>query len=438
MKPRVAALLLGLLLLATTPVAAQDLPDPGGLVPPGDEPEDPGGTEPDPDGGASPDGSTATIPDGGQFVGTASATSLELTLAGQGLTVGFTDARVQSGPSADGCADDQVACSEAAGELLLGEVAEAFAPGNEGPNDATAFQLPAELEQLLVLDIGTAVAEASTVPSAGADAAAATTELTLTETLAEQVDVQGPLQEISDSLVGPVADGDPSGQIGERLKQSLDFVIENLDQAPLATLAVGPSSSDSESVDGVTSASALSQGAELILVPTGDQELVDLGFPGLVIVEVSRAEVSVSTDATTGQATADPSIVRLSVLDPTELSYDVLEVAPGQSACAAEGTPLQICVSAADSEIVQDGPNAAAAADGVRIEALADPLPQLVLGLAAAEAGVSAAAAPPQAPPPPAEPAAPLPTTGFTLLLPGLALVGAGGASFALVRRRRI
>lgn len=423
MKLRVAALLLGALLLTAVPVGAQELP-----IPP-DQPPAPDGQEPGPDG--------PTAPSGALFAGVASATGLELTLQGQGLTVGFTDARVQSGPTEDGCEGDRVACAQAAGELLLGETAQAFAPGNPGPNDATAFSLPAELEPLANLDVGRAVAEASTAPSANADAAAATLELNATRTLAEDAPVQEPLREISDSLVGPVADGDPTGEVGPRLKESLDFIIDNLDETPLVTLDVAPSSSESTNVNGTTAASAVTQGAEMVVVPTGDQQLIDLGFPGLILVEVSRAEVSVSTDATTGTANADPAIVRISVLDPEALSYDVIEVAPGQSACAAEGTPLQVCVSAAGSEVVQDGPNAAAAAQGVRITALAEPLPELVVALAAAEAGVSAAPPPEPAAPAPPAPAQELPVTGFTLLIPGLLLLGLGGTGFAVSRRRR-
>lgn len=420
-KLRVAALLLGVLLLAAAPVGAQDLPDTGGLVP-----EESG----------TADTGTAAPPTAGApvFAAVANAVALELQLAGEGLTIGSTDARVQSGPTADGCEGDRVACALAAGELLLGETAEAFVPGNEGPNDATAFELPPELEELLDLDVGVAVAEASPTPSADADAAAATLALNLTQTLAEQLAVQEPLQEISDSLLDPIAEGDPTGELAPRLKETLDFVIANLDEVPLATVEVGPSSSESISTAGTTRALATAEGAKLVLVPTPDQQLLDVGIEGLVIVEVGSASAEASTDALTGQASADPAIVRVSVLDPATLTYDVVELVPGASECIAEGSPLRICISLASTEVVQDGANSAAAAQAVQIRALADPLPEVLLSLAAVEAGVSAA--PPAVPPPPA-PGPPLPVTGFTLLVPGLALVGVGGASYLAVRRRR-
>ncbi|HVM15102.1 MAG TPA: hypothetical protein VM287_12355, partial [Egibacteraceae bacterium] len=377
MRLRVAALSLGALLLAAAPVGAQDLPDPGGLLPGGDPGAQPDGTAPDA-------GTTATLPAAGPvFAGVANAIGLELQLAGQGLTIGFTDARVQSGPTEDGCEGDRVACALAAGELLLGETAEAFAPGNEGPNDATALALPLELEDLLDLDVGVAVAQASITPSAEADAAAATLALNVTRTLADQLAVQEPLQEISDSLLGGIVEDEPTGDLVTRLKETLDFVIQNLDEVPLATLEVGPSSSESSSTAGVTRALASAQGAKLVLVPTPAQELLDVGIEGLVIVEVGAASAEVSTDSVTGQATADPAIARVSVLDPGTLSYDVVELVPGAAECVADGTPLRICISLAGSEIVQDGPNAAAAAQAVQIRALADPLPEVLLSLAA-------------------------------------------------------
>lgn len=420
-KLRVAVLLLVALVLAAAPVSAQ-VPDPGGVLP----------EEPSPDATAPP----PTV-GGPLFAGVATATALELLLADQGLTIGFTDARVQSGPTEDGCEGAHVACAEAAGELLLGETAEAFAPGNPGPNEATAFQLPPELEELLALDIGVARTHATTTPTANGDAAASLIEVNATQTLSEQLPLQDTLQEVSDGLLGPISEGDEGG-VGSRLKETLDFIIANLDQVPLATIAVGPSSSESSNAAGVTRAAATAEGAKIVIVPTPAPDLLNVGIEGLIIIEVGSASVAVSSDATTGQASADPAIVRVSVLDPETLSYDVIEVVPGASECVADGTPLRICISLAGSEIVQEGPNAAAAAQAVQIRAFAEPLPELLLSLAAVEAGVSAAAAPPPQPPPPPPPAPkPLPVTGFTLMLPGLALLGVGGASFLAVRRRR-
>lgn len=423
---RIAALFLVAVLAAAAPVSAQELPDPGDLLP-GADPQDPQDPA-DPGPGEAPTQGQAL------FAGVANAVGLDLTLAGQGLTIGFTDARVQSGPTEDGCADAQVACAQAAGEALLGETAEAFAPGNEGPHQATAFELPPELEDILALDIGVATARASAAPSAHGDAAAATLEVNVSQTLAETLPVQEPLQEVSDSLLGTITEGDPTG-LAQRLKDTLDFVIANLDDVPLVTAEVGPSSSESSSIGGVTTATASAQGAKIVVVPTPAQELLDVGIEGLVIIEVGSASATVSSDAVTGEASADPAIVRVSVLDPGTLAYDVIEVVPGASECIADGTPLRVCISLAGTEIVQNGPNAAAAAQAVRIQALADPLPELSLSLAAVETGVSAAPAP--QPPPPPPPEEPLPVTGFTLLLPGLALIGVGGASYVAVRRRR-
>lgn len=429
MRRRVATLLAGaLLLLFAAPVSAQ-VPDPGGLLPgdllPGDvlpgDTTDPGSETP----GA-----------GALFAGVANAVGLELTLAGTGLTIGATQARVQSGPVADGCEGSQVACATAAGELLLGETATAFAPGNEGPNTATAFELPPELEDLLALDIGVATAQASAQPSADGNAAAATLAFNANQPVSELVPVQDLLDTVNETLLGAIGEGDPTGLLG-RLQETITFVSDNISEVPLLTAEVGPSSSSTRHEGGVTVARGHAEGAKLVVVPTPAQELLDVGIEGLAIIEVGAATAEVSTDASVAQASADPAIARVSVLDPAMLSYDVVEVALGTSECVLTGTPLEICISLAGSDIVQEGPNAAAASQGVQITALADPLPQLVLTLAGAEAGVSAA---PPPPPPVEEPQPterPLPVTGFTLLVPGLLLMGVGGAGFLAIRRLR-
>lgn len=431
MRRRLAALLASaLLLLFAAPVSAQ-VPDTGGLLPGDVLPGDllPGDTS-EPDSG-TPDSA------GALFAGVARAVGLELTLTGTGLTIGSTEARVQSGPVPDGCEGSQVACAAAAGELLLGETATAFAPGGEGPNTATAFELPAELEDLLALDIGVATAEASALPSADGTAGAANLEVNANQPLSELLPVQDLLDTINDTLLGAIGEGDPTGLLG-RLQETLTFVSDNITDVPLLTAEVGPSGSSTRHENGITVARGHAEGAKLVVVPTPAQELLDIGIEGLAIIEVGAATAEVSTDASVAEATADPAIARVSVLDPELLSYDVIEVALGTSECVLTGTPLEVCISLSGSDIVQEGANAAAASQGVQITALADPLPELVLTLAGAEAGVSAAPAP--EPPPVEQPEPterPLPVTGFTLLFPGLVLMGVGGAGFVALRRLR-
>jgi hypothetical protein len=378
------------------------------------------------------------------YVGNATATGLELTLGGQGLTVGFSEAAVQSSPSDEGCGSDRGnACARGAGALVIGETAEAFAPGSEGPADATALPIPEPFAPLLTGEIGTARAEAGidgNDASARGDGGALTLSLTATQTLAESVPLQDALDQISDAILTPITEGDPTG-LAERLQGTVDQLSENLDQAPLLTLAAGPSTSTATDIDGVTTATATAQGAVLVIAPT-PENLLPLLPEGLIIVEVGAASATATTDQTAATAGFDPALVRLRVFDPTTGEFDVVEIAPGQSMCGGEGTPLETCITVGGGTETVEGAGAAATAAGVSITALADPLPTLRLALAETTAAVASAAPAPAAAPTPAptpEPVTPapdLPRTGGALVVPALALLGVGGAGWAVRRRR--
>jgi hypothetical protein len=379
------------------------------------------------------------------YVGRATATGLELTLAGEGLVIGFSEAAVQSSASDEACgADRGNACAQGAGALLIGETAEAHAPGNEGPADATALPLPEDLSPLLNGEIGAARAEAAFAAGAGSargDGGAITLELTATQTLAENVPLQDALEQVSEGLLGPIADGDPTG-LGERLKGTVDQLVENLDVAPLLTLSGAPSISTATHEGGVTTATATAKGIVLVLAPT-PASLLPLAPEGLVIVEVGDATATATTDETSAEADFDPALVRIRIFDPTTGGYDEIPVAPGQSQCipGIEGTPLETCITVGGGETVVEGAGAAAAAAGVSIRALADPLPTLQLSLAAAEAAVAAAPAPAPEPtptptPPPPAPQPDLPRTGTGLLVPSLGLLTLGTAGWFGLRRR--
>ncbi|PSO47504.1 MAG: hypothetical protein BRC32_04215 [Actinobacteria bacterium QS_8_72_14] len=118
---------------------------------------------------------------------------------------------------------------------------------------------------------------------------------------------------------------------------------------------------------------------------------------------------------------------------------------PGQSECV--GTqPLQLCVSVGDGNTTVSGSGASASANAVSIQALGGTLPELSVDLAGASTGVNAAPAaqvePQEEPQQPQEPTVEpvgqeLPDTGGGALVPGLLLLGAGGAGFAGLRRMR-
>jgi hypothetical protein len=449
-------------MLAVAPVSAQepdDLEDIVDEIPPGDDGDDPepGDEDPGDDTEFPPDDEAETGEDdpddvtgeplGGQFIGSAEAVGLELTLQGDGLIFGKTEATVQSGAVEEGfgCPEGQVACSLAGGAIPFSEEITAHAPGNEGPNADEAGAIPEGPDQLLSGTFAPVEAEASEAPAASADALSGELGITATQTLAEETEgqLQDGLREFSDEVLGPIAEGDDSGTF-DRVKESFDLIIDNLDQAPLVTVALGPSAAAADGTEGV-SASAAAEGARIVVAPL--PEAVE-GFPleGLAVVEVGSASANASTDGESGEADFDPAIARISLLDPTDGSIDEIEIAtdePQTCLPGLEDTPLRICITAGGGDVTQDGPAAAAVASGVRIEALtedpdADPVePVAVLALADAVAGVNSADPEPEPEPPAPEPEPDLPRTGPAFMLPAVLLLGIGSASLFAIRRRR-
>ncbi len=371
------------------------------------------------------------------YVGSATAIGLELTLLDQGLTVGFSESAVQSAPSDEACgADRGNACASSAGALIIGNTAEAFAPGNEGPDTVEASAIPEQLSPLLRGTIGTAEAEvevdgtdlAATSRASGIDLA-----LTATPTLAESLPVRDAIDQLSETLLGPIDDGDPTA-LAERLRATIDQLGENVLDAPLLTLTGGPSSTATTDVGGVTTATATAQGGVLVIAPT-PANVLPLAPEGLIIVEVGQATATATTDQTTASSAFTPALVTLRVYDPVTMDYDEVQLAPGQSRCGAEGTPLEVCISVGGGMETVEGAGAAASAAGVSIRALAGPLPTLQLSLAEATAAV--ASAPPAAPAPPAPtPSRNLPRTGGGPALPALALLSLGSIGWYSLRRR--
>lgn len=377
------------------------------------------------------------------FVGTSTSTGLELTVDGEGVVIGFSEAAVQSAPDEEACGSDRgSACARGAGELLSGTVAEAHAPGNEGPDEATGAELPEALEPLLTaeLGIGRAEADSNGMLWAQGEGGAATADVNVTQTLFEDGEevfgpVQDGLQDVIDTVLSPIAEEDPTGTAA-LVEGALQLLVDNLDDAPLATIAVSPTASQASDDGNVTSASATAQGARILVAPFVEDvpELPE----ALIIIEVSEANASVTSDRLSAEADADPAIVRVQFFNAETGEFEVIEIAPGTEAVTiAEGTPLETTIFPAGSATEVSDTGASARAAGVRIEALADPAPQLIMSLSYAEAAVNAEAVepPPQQEEP--EPEPDLPRTGTNVATGGLLLLGLGAAGWYGTRRLR-
>lgn len=382
------------------------------------------------------------------YVGTARATGLELSIDGQAVTLGFAEAAVQSAASDDGCgAERGEACATGAGALVLGQSAEAHTPGGLEEAVVPAFPIPGDALPFLGGDVGAGRAWTEVGDherSAWGEGAATSLTLTVPGDIEDVEVVQERLDRIAATL--PEPDGEPA-DLPERLRVAVDVLREDLGAAPLAAFAGGATRAEAEDTAGVTTASATASGAVLVIGPTA-ASVLPAEPEGLIIIEVGEAVATTTTDQTTASASFTAAPVTVRVFDPLEGDYEVVEVAPGESACAAEGTPLETCVVAGDGDDTVEGAGAASGAAGVGISTLADPLPTLTLSLSQAEAAVASAPAPPApspspspsispSPAPSAAPAANLPRTGADVTLPALALLSLGAAGWLGSRSRR-
>ena len=242
---------------------------------------------------------------------------------------------------------------------------------------------------------------------------------------------------------GATSPTEPGG-LNQDLTGVVQDLLDDLTSRPLASVQVGPTSSAALDDGDATTASTSSQGAVVVILPTEDSTRQNP--EGLATVQVGDASASVSSDRETADANFDPAVARLSLggalLDG---GTEDITVRPGQSECV--GTqPLQLCVSVGDGNTTVSGSGASASANAVSIQALGGTLPELSVDLAGASTGVNAAPAaqvePQEEPQQPQEPTVEpvgqeLPDTGGGALVPGLLLLGAGGAGFAGLRRMR-
>lgn len=357
------------------------------------------------------------------YVASATATSAQVLIGGKGLQVGYSSAGIRSDASQklELCEGSAVACAHAA-TVVGGNDAKASSPGEAHAVGEPNGALPEQAGPLASGHIGEAVADAK-VGAASGTAGLLHLELNAVKSFTEQApQIQEGLKQISDGLLGPMAEGDPSGEIGPRLKESVDSLVANLSENPLVKVDILPSKATVKDEGGVVTASAIAYGALVVVSPTAASSVV--APEGLIIVEVGEGRASASSDGKPGENHA--AAVHLKIFNPVTGTYDEVPVAAGEYKCGGEGTPLETCVGlgAVKAEA------GAAQASGVSIDAIGGQLKiqvgQISTGAAAAQ---GEQAAPIDAP-------APLPHTGGGAALPALTLLGMAGGGMALIRRR--
>jgi hypothetical protein len=387
-------------------------------------------------------GAVITAPAGAQtpvpYRASAGGTALELSLFGQGLTIGRSEAAADGTPAQT---------AHAAGALLPGlafgeETADAANGGDDQPT-CSPLTLPAEVPVLdLAVACGTAaVANGTSAANAGvAEITVSATEL-LQDTPLSQLPIQGTV----DQLLGGLA---PIFDVVDQLGLDAESAVRDLlagitDGGDLLSIQLGPSSATTTVQDGAVTASSAAQGAVIQVV---DRSLLNL--PPVLTIEVGASGASVTADRTTGTATPeiDPALVRVTVAADIAtllgLPTAPIEVALGQDLCLPLPPPLESCITAAGGSTADTddgGKRATSAAVGLR---LLTGLPGGGIVLTLAGSTAEAAAAAPQAPAPQETPRqeGALPRTGVEDNLPlalALAVLGVAGLSAVAATRRR-
>jgi len=372
----------------------------------------------------------------GPYHAKASATALELTVFGQGLSLGLTHAENASDPTA-------VARGLGALVPVIGNQVDqtATATGNgaaqDMPETCGPITLPADFP---VLDLATACSSASAsvndvLPSSVGNASVATIKVNAAE-LAPVVDaVKAPVGQLIDGLK-PVFDALQQSGI-DASTVIKDIVSAITSDGDLVRISLGPSTSNSNADSAVETARAAANGAVIDVLP---RDLLQLD--PVLKIEVGAAANTISIDRATGTATTsyEPSLVKVTIAKDIATALGltdeqrVVTVTPGVSQCLGLPAPLDSCISVGSgSQGVTPEGVTHAEASGVSLHLLTGVQDGIVLNLAETSVeGIGAV----QAVAPPDQPS--LARTGGSTPLALMAVVlGVGFVGVSLSRRAR-
>lgn len=389
-------------------------------------------------------GAIATVPAGAQepvpYRASAAATALELSILGQGLTIGANEVAVDGTP---------VATASAHGALLPGlglvggEQADLANPGDDQPT-CSPLTLPGELT-FVELAVACGTAAAAEGPSAAATAGITSLSVSATNLLNDTPLSELPVQDTLDQVLAGLA---PVFDVVEQLGLDAESLVSDLltgitDGGDVVTVELGPAAAIA-AAEGETGVAA--QGAaQAAVIEVVDRSLLNL--PPVLTIEVGAAAARVEADRTTGTATPviEPALVRVRVASDIAALLgipEVTEVTPGQDICLPLPDPLASCITVAGGRTLdtEDG-GKRAETEGVGLRLLTGlPGGGIVLNLAAASAEAAAAAPVQPAPQETPRQEGSLPRTGVEDNLPlalALAAVGAAGLSLVAATRRR-
>jgi hypothetical protein len=357
------------------------------------------------------------------YVGSASGTALELSVLGQGLTLGHATATADSGSKASaqgaGVLKPAVEPSQSKADASGGTVA-------SQPDRCATPPLPAQLAAVLNVGLACSSASADTqnnTPKASASGTVAKIDVGA-NTVLTQLPITQPIEEALEGILGQLPDQlDP---VTNTVGQVLDGVLHTQTLA----VKVGASTADVTTTAGAVTATSTAAGGQIDILPQGG-----LNGKPLASIVVGSAKATATYDRAAGKATpsVDPAIVRVVINTP--LLQQEIPVAPGQDITILAGTPLESRIVAGSGKATTnpDG-SVTAVADAVRLELLKGLNGGVVLGIGHAEAGAAGAPATQEPTRVLAETPRELPRTGGPI--PALPVAGAGIFAFAIATRR--
>jgi hypothetical protein len=325
-----------------------------------------------------------------RFAGTATARALNISLLGNNITIGSTNALGNSTPLAQ---------ASGAGVLLVpGTVSTAQASGPnvvQAPPQACLLNLPL----LNLLDVATACSQSKAdttggVPNASSQASIAAVDLNGLSLLQPIIDQLTPLV---DQTVGTVQNTLNSllGNLLTPLLNSLNLNLDSLVSDLLAGLQratgllsvrVGPSASAVTTSAGAVTAQSAAEGAEVDVLPG-----LTLGGAPLITIIVGEAKTVSTFDRGTGNSTPsfDPAIVDVKLGLPILGDITDIPIKLGSPLTLLAGTPLESTISLGAGRTVNNADGTVGAvADGVSLQLLKGVSGGIGIELAHAESAV--------------------------------------------------
>lgn len=399
---------------------------------------------------------TAGAQTAGSYAGQASAEALTINLFGIDLTTSKATAELTSAPLAKAMATQILTPAIAPPKPATAQAVTVGA--NEASDEADCTGgLPdlSEIPALARADITCGTATAA-LTQGGGDARGLGAQVVLEPSvsgLLGAIQLQEPAQQVAGTIreaLNPLVEALTDTPIDEALTTVEEVLDQTLSLESTARISIAPALAQVTAKDCVLTSVAHAQAIRVELLPVAKDITTDGLLPAdltagepLLTITLANAEVTkrIPICGNGGEEVVEHKPALLTVetgstelLETLGLASQKIDVAPGQSLCVLEGTPLETCLAAASSGVDANG-NPFADSGSIELFKGVNNGITLVTGRASSGGG----AAPAPAAPAVAVPAGELPRTGGSATLPivGGALLALAAATGRLAFGRR-